>query len=285
MRNKPRLAIFGNSSLDVSLEFFNAFARQQKQRWCKIVAVFDCGQNDLLHIIRAYGLTYKYYSLNDCFGVYVRHLNQSMLNNPKFIANIKRLNLDGAICCGAPFIFSAELLEALKYTVNYHNSALPAYGGCGSTRLAAWHGEKQTGWTLHVMTNDIDGGNILAQQIVPLNYERNKNIVAIDRLMAKAAGIELSDMITDGKFGADGTPQSSENRSYYGYKYWLNTITVDDIGNLSIEEWRRRLTIFGYVRVKFMGRYVYYTSPGYIYYLPDWLFKAGGLSWILGTTR
>jgi len=57
-----------------------------------------------------------------------------------------------------------------RFTVlNVHPSLLPAFGGgMDAVRQALDHGVKVTGATVHLVTEEIDGGPILAQEAVPV---------------------------------------------------------------------------------------------------------------------
>jgi len=50
-----------------------------------------------------------------------------------------------------------------KLAINYHYSLLPSYAGTYATSWAILNGEKSHGVTWHVMTKEIDGGDILKQ--------------------------------------------------------------------------------------------------------------------------
>jgi phosphoribosylglycinamide formyltransferase-1 len=52
--------------------------------------------------------------------------------------------------------------------VNTHPSLLPAFPGWHAVRQALEHGVKVTGCTVHVVTEDVDAGRILAQEAVPV---------------------------------------------------------------------------------------------------------------------
>lgn len=75
------------------------------------------------------------------------------------------------------FIFSFYYRHMLKPTLlaipthgayNMHGSLLPHYRGRVPVNWAIIHGEKQTGATLHIMTEKPDAGDIVAQTAVPI---------------------------------------------------------------------------------------------------------------------
>ena len=48
--------------------------------------------------------------------------------------------------------------------INLHPSLLPYYKGCFSSVWALINNEKETGITYHILTSDVDKGNILIQE-------------------------------------------------------------------------------------------------------------------------
>jgi amino acid adenylation domain-containing protein len=56
-----------------------------------------------------------------------------------------------------------------KYAVNFHDSPLPRYSGVNATSWAIMNGETVHAITWHVMTDQIDAGDILIQKPVPIS--------------------------------------------------------------------------------------------------------------------
>lgn len=54
--------------------------------------------------------------------------------------------------------------------INIHHSFLPAFVGANPYRQAFGRGVKLIGATAHFVTNDLDEGPIIAQQIIPVNH-------------------------------------------------------------------------------------------------------------------
>ena len=61
-------------------------------------------------------------------------------------------------------ILPAEVLDAVRLAVNFHDGPLPSYAGMHVTTWALLAGETEHGVTWHVMTQDVDGGAILAEE-------------------------------------------------------------------------------------------------------------------------
>lgn len=59
--------------------------------------------------------------------------------------------------------------------INIHHSFLPAFIGANPYRKAFERGVKLIGATAHFVTNDLDEGPIIAQQIIPVNHSFTAN--------------------------------------------------------------------------------------------------------------
>lgn len=57
--------------------------------------------------------------------------------------------------------------------INIHHSFLPAFVGANPYKQAFERGVKLIGATAHFVTNDLDEGPIIAQQIIPVNHSLN----------------------------------------------------------------------------------------------------------------
>ncbi|SEB09791.1 formyltetrahydrofolate deformylase [Pedobacter hartonius] len=64
--------------------------------------------------------------------------------------------------------------------INIHHSFLPAFVGANPYKQAFERGVKLIGATAHFVTNDLDEGPIIAQQIIPVNH----TLTAIDMMKA-----------------------------------------------------------------------------------------------------
>lgn len=68
-------------------------------------------------------------------------------------------------------ILSPEFIEHYRNRViNIHHSFLPAFIGASPYRQAHERGVKIIGATAHFVTNDLDEGPIIVQQIIPVNH-------------------------------------------------------------------------------------------------------------------
>jgi formyltetrahydrofolate deformylase len=68
-------------------------------------------------------------------------------------------------------ILSPQFIDKLPMRIiNIHHSFLPAFVGANPYRQAFERGVKLIGATAHFVTNELDEGPIIAQQIIPVNH-------------------------------------------------------------------------------------------------------------------
>lgn len=85
--------------------------------------------------------------------------------------------------------------------INIHHSFLPAFIGANPYRKAHERGVKLIGATAHYVTNQLDDGPIIAQQIIPVNHAHSvKDMVTLGKeieksVLAKALQLVFQDKV------------------------------------------------------------------------------------------
>ncbi len=101
------------------------------------------------------------------------------VNAPTFIDYVKGLHVDLIVVFFFPQILKPDILQTPRLGVfNCHPSLLPRYGGPHPAFWMLKNGESIAGLTVHVMTEKIDAGAIVAQQ--ELHDRRERKCRAID---------------------------------------------------------------------------------------------------------
>ncbi|MBP6918434.1 MAG: amino acid adenylation domain-containing protein [Legionellaceae bacterium] len=101
------------------------------------------------------------------------------------------------------------------FAINYHDALLPKYAGIHATSWAILNGEEQHGISWHVMTQELDAGDILKQAIVEINNDETAlslNLKCFD--LAITAFSELIEELASRRYKR--TPQELSLRSYFG---------------------------------------------------------------------
>jgi formyltetrahydrofolate-dependent phosphoribosylglycinamide formyltransferase len=89
---------------------------------------------------------------------------------------LSQLQVDVVVLVGFMRILKEPVLSRFEgRIVNVHPSLLPAYKGANAVQEALDEGELETGCTVHLVTADVDSGQILAQARVPIHVGDTAN--------------------------------------------------------------------------------------------------------------
>ncbi|MDO5115371.1 MAG: formyltransferase [Synergistaceae bacterium] len=98
---------------------------------------------------------------------------------------------------------------------NIHGALLPKYRGRACVNWAVLNGERETGATLHVMTEQADRGDIVDQQAVPIEFSDTAHDVFLK--VAEAARLILARRLPELEAGrAPRVPQDEAEATYFG---------------------------------------------------------------------
>jgi len=102
----------------------------------------------------------------------VSHVNKSKEKfESELMAVIKQYPHDYLVLAKFMRILSPKFVEAFPMRiVNIHHSFLPAFAGAQPYKQAHQRGVKIIGATAHFVTNDLDEGPIIEQQVIPVNH-------------------------------------------------------------------------------------------------------------------
>jgi len=127
------------------------------------------------------------------------------------VAALERHDVDLVAIAGFGTILSEPFVDAFSSrAVNTHPALLPAFKGWHAVRDALAAGVKITGCTVHLVTEEVDSGKILAQEAVPVLdddteatlHERIKQVErrlypdVIERLVREARTEESNGSVT-----------------------------------------------------------------------------------------
>lgn len=100
-------------------------------------------------------------------------LQPEKLKNPEFLKELKSYNADLQVVVAFRMLPEAVWNMPPMGTINVHGSLLPQYRGAAPINYAIINGESETGVTTFKLKHQIDTGNILLQQKVPILPEDN----------------------------------------------------------------------------------------------------------------
>lgn len=128
----------------------------------------------------------KQYALNHNLKV----LQPVKLSDPEFINEVRSLNADLQIVVA--FRMMPEVLWSMPKhgTFNLHGSLLPQYRGAAPINRAVMNGERKTGVTTFFLRHEIDTGNIVFRQEIPIGENESAGELH-DRMMMDGAELVL----------------------------------------------------------------------------------------------
>lgn len=159
------------------------------------------------------------------------------VNNNIWISRIKNMNPDYIFSFYYRNLLSKEILDIPSIgSFNLHGSLLPKYRGRAPINWVLVNGEKETGVTLHHMTEKPDDGDIVASKKVEI--DKNDTALTLNKKMSNASFELLKETLPLIKTGkAKRIPQDPKQATYFGKRTpkdglinWKNSAEV--INNL-----------------------------------------------------
>jgi len=138
----------------------------------------------------------------------LRILQPEKLKNPDFLQELRSLQADLQIVVAFRMLPEVVWNMPPMGTINVHGSLLPQYRGAAPINWAIINGEKETGVTTFKLKHEIDTGDILLQERIPI--EENETAGELHDKM-KEVGAQLLVKTVQGI--ADGTLQETPQSS------------------------------------------------------------------------
>jgi methionyl-tRNA formyltransferase len=155
----------------------------------------------------------------------VRQISCTDVNSSSFVSTMRTLDPDVFVVSTYPAIFGAELLSVPRHgAINCHPSLLPTYAGAQPGFWVLKNGEANTGVTVHRMTERIDSGEILAQQVVPIEPGDNLGRL-LERLHSKSVDV-VAQAIDKIVRNVPGHQPPAEARTYFR-RHTLADLEID----------------------------------------------------------
>ena len=132
-------------------------------------------------------------------------LQPEKLKNEAFVEELRSYQADLQIVVA--FRMLPEVVWAMPRlgTFNLHASLLPQYRGAAPINWAVINGDRETGVTTFMLKHEIDTGNIILQEHIPIGEDENVGSVH-DRLMELGTGLVLRTVDLIAEADTNGTP-------------------------------------------------------------------------------
>ncbi|MFN5516132.1 MAG: formyltetrahydrofolate deformylase [Cyanobacteriota bacterium] len=83
---------------------------------------------------------------------------------------LEKYQIDGVILAKYMQVLSAEFIARFPSIINIHHSFLPAFPGANPYQRAYERGVKLIGATAHYVTEELDAGPIITQEVIPVSH-------------------------------------------------------------------------------------------------------------------
>jgi methionyl-tRNA formyltransferase len=117
-------------------------------------------------------------------------LQPEKLKDENFLQSLQNLHADLFVVVAFRMLPEAVWTMPPKGTINLHASLLPMYRGAAPINWAVMNGEKESGITTFFIRQEIDTGNIIAQEKVSIEESDNAGSLH-DKLMVRGAELLL----------------------------------------------------------------------------------------------
>jgi methionyl-tRNA formyltransferase len=119
-----------------------------------------------------------------------------------------------------PFLLPKYLLaNPFLFAVNCHQALLPRHPGRNAEMWAIYEGDSETGITWHILTNEVDAGDILIQKSFPLTRSHTSYQVFREQIqLAEQAFQELLPHLLDGTFHSVPQPALPVRSLHYSWE-------------------------------------------------------------------
>lgn len=157
---KPRMAIFVSK---MSHCLFDILARYTAGEWDVEIPVIISNHPDLEHVAKRFGIPYRVFPITKENKREQEDLEMELL---------RELNVDFIVLARYMQVISPEMIAAYpNRIINIHHSFLPAFVGAKPYHAAFERGVKIIGATSHYVTNDLDAGPIIEQDVVRITHK------------------------------------------------------------------------------------------------------------------
>lgn len=150
------------------------------------------------------------------------------LRAPDFLGALRVLKADLQVCVAFRMLPEAVWNMPPMGTINLHASLLPQYRGAAPINWAVINGEKETGVTTFKLKHEIDTGNILLQQRLPIDPEDTAGTMH-DKLMEAGAILLLETVQQLATGDLKERPQllSTDETLHHAPKIFTETCEID----------------------------------------------------------
>ncbi|MBD2121639.1 formyltetrahydrofolate deformylase [Trichocoleus sp. FACHB-262] len=159
----PRIAIWV-SRQDHCL--FDLIWRQRAQEFAAKIPLIISNHPDLGAIAKQFGIDYHHIPINK---------ENKAEQEAKQLALLQQYRIELVVLAKYMQVLSADFIGNFPQVINIHHSFLPAFAGANPYQRAYKRGVKIIGATSHYVTEDLDAGPIIEQDVVRVSHRDEVN--------------------------------------------------------------------------------------------------------------
>ncbi len=155
------------------------------------------------------------------------------VKSPDVLARIESQQPDLIVSVSCPQLIGKRILSSARLGgINIHSSLLPAYAGLAPYYWVLSVGERETGTTVHYMTQRFDEGNILVQKRTPI--EPGESAFHLFRRLALLGRDALMEGAELALAGSEGTRQDLTGYTYFSNPTFRSHLSLRRNGHVLV---------------------------------------------------
>lgn len=159
---KPRMAIFVSK---MSHCLYDLLARYKSGEWDVEIPCIVSNHEDLRYVADQFGIPYYVWSIEK------DHSNKEDVEKAE-MELLKKEKVSFIVLARYMQVISTEMIKKYPHhIINIHHSFLPAFIGANPYRQAYERGVKIIGATCHYVTEELDAGPIIEQDVVRISHK------------------------------------------------------------------------------------------------------------------
>ena len=153
-----RIAIFV-SKQDHCL--YDLILRQRSQEFAAVIPVVISNHPDLEKVAHNFGINYHHLAIAP---------DNKLEQEKKQLELLKQYKIDLVVLAKYMQVLSPDFLAQFSQVINIHHSFLPAFAGANPYQRAYKRGVKIIGATAHYVTDELDEGPIIEQDVIRVSH-------------------------------------------------------------------------------------------------------------------
>lgn len=155
----PRIAIFVSKYAHC---FFDILSRYESQEWDIQIPLIISNHDKFGHIAERYKIPFHHLPITK---------ENKSAQEDKQLELLKENNIDFIVLARYMQIVTGKVISQYpNQIINIHHSSLPAFAGANPYRSAFTRGVKFMGATAHYVTEELDAGPIITQDVIPISH-------------------------------------------------------------------------------------------------------------------